>query len=104
MKTLLLITILFLFGCKAKPAIDPYKTFRPAKVQKVKLKKSKLSKKYRFNELSKRQKKLKAYKPGKKIDCNSPAYTNKSPMHYWKASMKINPKHFCTQKFKLNYK
>ena len=95
MKTLLLITILFLFGCKAKPVIDPYKTFRPAKVQKVKLKKSKLSKEYRLHELSKRQKKLKSYKPGKKIPCNSPGYTNKSLKHYWNMSKKINPEWLC---------
>ena len=95
MKTLALITILFLFGCKNKPVTDPYKTFRHAKVQKVKLKKSKLAKKYRFNELSKREKKRKSYKPGKKIDCNSPAYTNKSAKHYRKASQKINPKYLC---------
>ncbi len=96
MKYLLIISIIFLFSCKAKPVTDPYKTFRPAKVQKVKLKKSNLSKEYRFNELSKREKKRKSYNPGKKIDCNSPAYTNKSPLHYWKASKKINPKYLCT--------
>ena len=95
MKTLVLITILFLFGCKARPAIDPHKTFRPAKVQKVKLKKSKLAKEYRLHELSKRERRKKAFTPGKKISCNSPAYTKKSLKHYWKASQRINPKFFC---------
>ena len=98
MKYLLILLILFscLFSGKAQKITDPrYKTFRPAKVQKVKLKKSKLSKEYRLHELSKHEKRKKAYKPGKKIDCNSPAYTNKSPLHYWKASQKINPKYFC---------
>ena len=96
MKTILLISILFLFSCQATKIQAPgYKTFRPAKVQKVKLKKSKLPKQYRLHELSKREKRNKAYKPGKKVDCNSPAYTNKSQKHYWKASQKINPKYFC---------
>lgn len=95
MKYLLILSILFLFSCQTSRVTGPYKTFRPAKVQKVKLKKSKLAKEYRLHELSKREKKLKAYKPGKKIKCNSPAYTNKDPMHYWKASKKINPKYLC---------
>ena len=92
---IILILIILLFSCQANQIQDPYKTFRPAKVQKVKLKKSKLAKEYRFNELSKREKKRKSYKPGKKIHCNSPAYTNKDPMHYWKAAKKINLKYFC---------
>ena len=95
MKYIPILLILFLFSCKANQIQDPNKTFRLAKVQKVKLKKSKLAKEYRLHELSKREKKRKSYKPGKKIDCNSPAYTNKSPMHYWKASQKINHKFFC---------
>ena len=96
MKYIPILLILFLFSCKANKVTDPYKTFRVPKTQKVKLKKSKLAKEYRLHELSKREKRKKAYKPGKKIECNSPAYTNKSPKHYWKASQKINPKYLCT--------
>lgn len=96
MKTLALITILFLFGCKAKPVTDPYKTFRTVKVQEIKLKKSKLAKEYRFNELSKRDKKQKSHKQGKIKCINLATYTNKSPMHYLKASQKINPEYLCT--------
>lgn len=93
MKTLLLIAILFLCSCKSSKIQDPrYKTFRPAKVQKVKLKKSKLAKQYRFNELTKREKKLKARKTNTG-DC--PTYTIKNPKHYQKVSKKINPKYFC---------
>ncbi len=96
MKYLPILLILFLFSCKANQIQDPRnKTFRPAKVQKVKLKKSKLSKQYRINELSKREKKAKSYEPGKSRCGNYATYTNKSQMHYWKASKKINPPFFC---------
>ena len=96
MKTLILIaSILILSSCAARVPDHRNKTFRPAKVQKVKLKKSKLPKKYRINELSKREKKQKAYKLGKSRCGNLATYTNKSQMHYWKASKKINPKFLC---------
>ena len=71
------------------------KTFRPANTKKIKLKKSKLKKQYRLYELSKRQKKQKAYNPGESKCEIFATYTKKDPFHYWKASQKINPKYFC---------
>jgi len=60
-----LLILLILFSCQASKIDYRNKTFRTSKIKAVKtkepkLKKSKLAKQYRFNELSKRGKRLKS--------------------------------------------
>ncbi len=93
------IILLILFSCQATKIDYRNKTFRPAKVKSVKtkepkLKKSKLAKQYRYNEISKREKKMKSYKNIQVAYGTCPGYNYESPTKHWiKLSKKLNPKY-----------